>query len=96
MKIPKGSITWGTVERIIEIAEQNISKAVEGLDENEMKGEEIMNYYKRTIKCIICQKDYGSDLKKDNNMCPICICKIHDRTSRLNSQGEELNREDYI
>jgi len=34
-------------------------------------------FYKKTRKCRNCGRIYGSDLKKDDGICPVCFTELH-------------------
>jgi ribosomal protein S14 len=40
-------------------------------------------YYKHYTKCKVCGLEYGYDIRKDNNICPICMLKFQKSNSML-------------
>ena len=33
---------------------------------------ELKDIYQKVLKCKVCGREYGSDIKKDSGMCPFC------------------------
>ena len=50
---------------------------------NRITDKTLEQIYKRNRICINCESPYGSDLEKDNGLCPVCSCKRDGKSSRL-------------
>lgn len=40
-------------------------------------------YFKKIVSCRACKREFGSDLKQDDGLCPICYSKLLKRGSML-------------
>jgi hypothetical protein len=50
--------------------------------------QEILKYYKRVVKCILCLKNYGSDYPYDNRICPPCDQKLMNSNEKEKKEDE--------